>query len=275
MTEKPNDRLFMAAAVEEMRKSDAQVKVGAVIVVDGQIVASACRTKNEHAERAAIRLATERGVKIKNATLYATLEPCVELRPGQQVPCCADLVVSSGIKEVVIGRYDPNPNVCRQGWKRLRDGHVYLRDFHQDFREEIDGINSRFVGFFEKGMGPTGGAKVGHKDKGIFLVQFSEDDDRTMEIAWTVAGIDAAYGFASRPVEVAMARFANAFDEVDDPTAYDFRHSVRIGVGEIGIFKGPSACVLVKPKEIHSGPEYGNTDFFVNFEYQVRITKPR
>jgi len=96
-----------------------------------------------------------------------------------------------------------------------------------------------------------------------------------MEIAWTVAGINAAYGYASRPVKVAMARFAKTFDEVDDPTAYEFRNSVRIEVGEIGIFKGPEACVLVKPKQIESGPKYGNTDYFVSFDYQVRITKHR
>lgn len=275
MTEQTNDRLHMAAAVEEMRKSDTSVKVGVVIVVDGRIVSSAFRTKGEHAERAAIRLAGERGANLKKAVLYTTLEPCVDIRPGQQVECCADLIVSSGIKEVVIGRYDPNPNIYRQGWKRLRDGGVYLRDFPQNLRDEIDEINSHFMGFFERGIGPTGGAKVGHKDTGKFLVKFAEDDDRTMEIAWTVAGINAAYGYASRPVEVAMARFAKAFDEVDDPAAYEFRHSVRIAVGEIGIFKGPEGCVLVKPKQIESGPNYGSTDYFVSFDYQVRITKPR
>lgn len=96
-----------------------------------------------------------------------------------------------------------------------------------------------------------------------------------MEIAWTVAGVNAAYGYALQPVEVAMARFAKAFDEVDDPTAYEFRHSVRIEVGEIGIFKGPEACVFVKPKQIESGPKYGNTDYFVSFDYQVRVLKSR
>ncbi|WP_427999958.1 deaminase [Acidovorax sp.] len=275
MIEQPKDKSFMAAAVEEMRKSDTAVKVGVVIVVDGSIVASAFRAKGEHAERAAIQLARERGVNLGKAILYATLEPCVDLRPGQQIQCCADLIVSSGIKEVVIGRYDPNPNIYRQGWRRLRDGGVFLRDFHADLREEIDEVNSRFMGFFEKGIGPTGGAKLGHKDKGNFLVQFAEDDDRTMEIAWTVAGVNAAYGYALQPVEVGMARFAKEFDEIDDPTAYEFRHSVRIEVGEIGIFKGPEACVLVKPKQIESGPKYGNTDYFVSFDYQVRVTKSR
>ncbi|MYN40318.1 hypothetical protein GTP55_13125 [Duganella sp. FT109W] len=114
-----------------------------------------------------------------------------------------------------------------------------------------------------------------HKDTGKFLVQFAEGDDRTMEIAWTIAGVDAAYGYALRPVEVAMARFAKSFEEIDDPTAYEYRHSVRIGVGEIGLFKGPDACVLVKPKKIESGPRYGNKDNFVHFEYQVRVTNPR
>ena len=265
----------MAAAIEEMKKGVTSVKVGAAIVVDGEVVASATRAPGKHAERAAIELANERGVNLKKAILYATLEPCVDLRPGQLTQCCADLIVASGIKEVVIGCYDPNPHVYRQGWRRLRDSDVYLRDFPQDLREEIDSINSKFVGHFEKGLGPTGGAKVGHKDTGHFVIQLAEEDDRTMEIAWTVAGVDAAYGYAVRPVRVAMARFAKEFNEVDDPTAYSFGHSARIAVGEIGIFRGPDACVLVKPKQIESGPDYGKDDYFVSFDYQVRITNPR
>ncbi|MYN40319.1 hypothetical protein GTP55_13130 [Duganella sp. FT109W] len=148
MTHQAPDQEFMLAAIEEMKKSETQIKVGAAIVVDGEIVATGFRTTGQHAERAAIALAQQRGVNLKKAVLYATLEPCVDLRPGQQTQCCADLITAAGIKEVVIGRYDPNPNVHRQGWKRLRDGDVYLRDFHKDLREEIDQVNSHFMGHF-------------------------------------------------------------------------------------------------------------------------------
>ncbi|WP_169805875.1 deaminase [Azohydromonas lata] len=265
----------MEEAIKAMEKCDGKVKVGAVLVVDGEVVAVGSKMGGTHAERSAIEAARERGLNLKRAALYTTLEPCVDINTGQRRQCCADLIVSEGIPEVIIGRYDPNPNVYRKGWKRLRDGGVRLRDFPMDLRNSIDAINDKFMDFFSSGIGPSGGAKIDHKEPAKFRIQFSADDNRYMEIGWTLCGINAAYGSAVDPVKVALARFASNFDEVDDPTAYEFGHSARIAVGEVGVFVGPEACVLVKPKEIQSGPDYGAENHFVKFDYVVRIIKPR
>ena len=269
-----DERVFMEQAIQEMERCPDKVKVGAVLVVDGKVIATGYKQQGVHAERGAIETALKLGHKLKSAILYTTLEPCVDTRTGQKKQCCADLIITEGIREVVIGRYDPNPDIYRLGWRRLRDGGVRLRDFPADLRERVNIINEEFMGFFSSGIGPTGGAKIDHKERATFRIKFSKEDDRHMDIGWSLCGVNAAYGYAVNPVRVALARFATSFDEIDDPTAYDFNHSVRIGVNEIGIFSGPEATVLVKPKEVQSGPDYGSSNHFVKFDYLVKILKP-
>lgn len=61
-----------------------------------------------HAEVFAIREAIENGADLANCTLYVTLEPCSHTG---KTPPCTELIVSSGIRKVVIGSKDPNPLV--------------------------------------------------------------------------------------------------------------------------------------------------------------------
>lgn len=269
MTEHP-DAPFFERAIAEMKNGAGETRVGAVVVHDGVMVASGSKGNGTHAERAAIDQARERDVPLSKTVLYTTLEPCVDVKPGQVMKSCADLIIEAGIPEVVIGRYDPNPQVYRKGWRALRDAGVRLRDFPEAFRVQIDEENKIFMNHFDGGVGPCGGAKVNHKDHAIFHVRFSETDERSMDIGWTLCGIDAAYGYATGDVSVALARYAKAFEEIDDPSAYEFSHSVRINTGEIGIFKGPGGFVLVKPTAIQSGPRYGKEDYFVKFRFKVR-----
>ncbi len=271
MINKNIEHSFMQLAIEESKKSEGQVKVGAVVVVDGNVVAVGYKKNGIHAERMAIESAVLNHVNLKKAIMYTTLEPCVDTSGNQKLKCCADLILGSGISSVVIGRYDPNPNINRKGWSRLRDGGVQLRDFPQDLRSEIDDVNNQFMSYFLSGVGPSGGAKIAHKERATFSVQLSKEDFRSMNIGWSLCGVNAAYACATLPVTVAIARFAKEFAEIDDPTAYEFSHSTRLGVGEIGIFLGPEACVFVKPREIQSGPDYGAEDYFVKFDFHVRL----
>src|SRR6185436_5121317 len=69
----------------------------------------------DHAETAAIKAA---GSEARGGTLYVTLEPCNH--QGRTAPC-VDAVLNSGIRRVVIGALDPNPNVPGGGARRLAD----------------------------------------------------------------------------------------------------------------------------------------------------------
>lgn len=103
----------MGMALEEAEAALAHddVPVGAVVVVDGQVVA---RRHNEreltgdptaHAEVLALRDAAQAlGTwRLDGATLVVTLEPC---------PMCAGALVAARVGRVVYGAADPKAGAC-------------------------------------------------------------------------------------------------------------------------------------------------------------------
>ena len=72
-----------------------------------------------HAEIEAIADATKRRrkKKLKDATLFVSLEPCCHF--GKTLPC-SQAILAAGIRKVVIGRTDPNPQVAGGGIAELR-----------------------------------------------------------------------------------------------------------------------------------------------------------
>ena len=102
-----NDELFMEAAIEEALAAERidEVPVGAVVVLDGQIIARAHNTREStkcathHAEILAIEEACRKmgGWRLPGVTLYVTMEPCV---------MCAGAIVNARIPRVVYGTHD-------------------------------------------------------------------------------------------------------------------------------------------------------------------------
>jgi len=112
---------FMRRALEQARSVWGQTHpnpmVGAIIVEDGQVVATGATAEDggPHAERLA--LLTRGKVPRPGATLYVTLEPCsTHGRTG----ACTDAIIASGIKHVVVGATDPNPAHAGRGFEVLR-----------------------------------------------------------------------------------------------------------------------------------------------------------
>ncbi|SEM84967.1 tRNA adenosine(34) deaminase TadA [Lihuaxuella thermophila] len=103
-----NHEFFMEAALEEAKKAESigEVPIGAVVVLDGEIIGRGHNLRETHqdptahAEMIAIREAAERigSWRLTDCILYVTLEPC---------PMCAGAIVQSRIKEVVYGTEDP------------------------------------------------------------------------------------------------------------------------------------------------------------------------
>lgn len=99
---------FMQAALREAHKAAliGEVPIGAVIVLDGQIIArghnrrETVRDVTLHAEIVAIRKASRRlkSWRLENCELYVTLEPCI---------MCAGAIVQARIGHVYFGADDP------------------------------------------------------------------------------------------------------------------------------------------------------------------------
>ena len=102
-----NMDIFMKSALAEAYKAyeKNEVPVGAVIVMDGKIIAKAYNLRENknsalaHAEILCIEKACKRlkSWRLDGATMYVTLEPCA---------MCAGAIIQSRIKNVVIGAID-------------------------------------------------------------------------------------------------------------------------------------------------------------------------
>lgn len=88
-----------------------EVPVGAVIVKNGEVIATGCNTRESqqnalgHAEIEAISEACRKtgSWRLDDCELYVTLEPC---------PMCAGAIINSRIKKVVFGAFDTKAGAC-------------------------------------------------------------------------------------------------------------------------------------------------------------------
>lgn len=97
----------MQRAIAAAKLADGEIPVGAIILQNGTVIASACNKKEydndvtSHAEILAIREASKKlnRWRLDDCELYVTLEPC---------PMCAWAILQSRIKVVYFGSYDMN-----------------------------------------------------------------------------------------------------------------------------------------------------------------------
>jgi len=112
-------REALALAARAVGLSEPNPRVGCVVVADGTIAGRGHTQEagGPHAEVMALRDAAERGVDVRGATVYVTLEPCAH---HGRTPPCADALVAAGVGRVVIALGDPNPLVAGRGAARLQ-----------------------------------------------------------------------------------------------------------------------------------------------------------
>ena len=113
---------FMRMALHEAQAAleEDEVPVGAVIVHDGRVIASAhnqreqLRDPTAHAEMIAITQAAEglQSWRLEGCTLYVTLEPC---------PMCAGAILQARIPVVVYGAADPKGGAVHTLYQLLSD----------------------------------------------------------------------------------------------------------------------------------------------------------
>lgn len=141
---------FMQEALNEAKIafSEGEIPVGAVIVLNGEIVACAhnmCEQNNNpthHAEILAINKALQNlGEKnLKGAELYVTLEPCA---------MCIGACALSKISKVYFGAYDTKSGACGGKCDVLREN---CYDYKTEIYGGIEEIECQKIlrDFFEK-----------------------------------------------------------------------------------------------------------------------------
>jgi len=102
--------------------------VGAVVVKGGKIIGRGWhrRAGLPHAEIEALRDAQKHSYNPRGATLYVTLEPCCT---HGCTPPCTDAIITAGIKRVVIGTVDPNPEHAGRALKILKRAGIAVATF--------------------------------------------------------------------------------------------------------------------------------------------------
>jgi tRNA(adenine34) deaminase len=113
---------FMRAALAAARRGGeaGEGPVGAVIVIDSEVVATAHNEPiarsdaTAHAEVLAIREAGRRigNYRLPGATLYATVEPCV---------MCCGAIINARLARVVFGAADPKAGAVESQYRLLAD----------------------------------------------------------------------------------------------------------------------------------------------------------
>jgi len=117
---KNSHEYFMNEALKEAKKANDkdEVPVGAVVVLDGKIIARAHNLRESrqsihaHAEFLAIEKAAKKigSWRLENADLYVTLEPC---------PMCAGAMIQARIKNLYYGAKDPKTGAVESVIKLL------------------------------------------------------------------------------------------------------------------------------------------------------------
>ena len=120
--------------------------VSAVVVHGDRIIAEGYHAEygKDHAERAAINTIKDMDL-LKESTLYVSLEPCSHFG---KTPPCANLIIESGIKRVVVAALDPNPKVQGRGVEMLRKSGIVVEVGIME--KEAKEMNRRFFVYHVK-----------------------------------------------------------------------------------------------------------------------------
>lgn len=134
---------FMNLAINEAKKSGNDIPVGAVIVKDGTVIASAFNTREKdnditsHAEILAIRQAEKvlNNWRLEGCEMYVTLEPC---------PMCGWAILQSRIKSLYFGSYDTNYGAFSSKIDLRKISNSPLKVYGGILEEECDEILQSF-----------------------------------------------------------------------------------------------------------------------------------
>ena len=144
------DEKIMKLAIDEAKKGIGKVNpnplVGAVIEKNGEIISKGYHEfyGGRHAEIVAIENAFEKGLTVKDATMYVTLEPC---HHWGKTPPCVDRIIKEKFKKVVIAMKDPNEQVAGKSIKKLKENGIQVEV--GVLEKEAKNLNQKFLKYIK------------------------------------------------------------------------------------------------------------------------------
>lgn len=161
--------------------------VGSVIVHNEVVIGEGYHSAfgQAHAEVNAVDSVVNKSL-LPFSILYVSLEPCAHTG---KTPPCTSLIISSGIKNVIIATSDPNPLVAGKGIKTLKEAGVKVTV--GVLEKEARYINRRFFTFHTQKRpyvilkwAESADGFIGNKGKGKKQVRISNDTSRTLVHKW-------------------------------------------------------------------------------------------
>ncbi len=137
----------LALAEQAIGLCEPNPRVGCVLGRPGSATLGQGHTQRvggPHAEVMALRDAQSRGVDVRGATAWVTLEPCAH--HGRTPPCC-DALIAAGLARVVVAVLDPFEGVNGQGVHRLREAGIQVELAPADIQHAARELN---IGFFSR-----------------------------------------------------------------------------------------------------------------------------
>lgn len=152
-TENIDTKKYMLMAIDVMRKSIAEPrtdgkvnpKVGAVLLFPDGTVEKAHRGELRDGDHAEFTLIERKCADkdLKDAILFATLEPCVQRNPPKR-GCCKH-VAGARIKTIYVGIEDPDPTVAGDGIKYMEEHGIKVIMFDRELQKQIEDDNKAFL----------------------------------------------------------------------------------------------------------------------------------
>lgn len=139
-------KMVLALAEKGFPNAFPNPLVACVITHNDKVVAEGWHQKygEAHAEVNAIK-ALNKDIDPAQCVLYVNLEPCSH---HGKTPPCADLIIKSGFRKVVIANTDPNPLVAGKGIEKIRAAGIEV--ISGVLEKEGFELNKRFFTFHEK-----------------------------------------------------------------------------------------------------------------------------
>jgi diaminohydroxyphosphoribosylaminopyrimidine deaminase/5-amino-6-(5-phosphoribosylamino)uracil reductase len=144
-----NDELYMQRCIQLASFAKGRVApnplVGALLVHDNRIIGEGYHEYygGPHAEVNCIRSVKLHDQHlVEKAVLYVSLEPCAHFG---KTPPCAELIVKSGIKKVVVGIRDPFIEVNGKGIERLQGAGIDV--ITDTLKDQCKKLNKNFFTF--------------------------------------------------------------------------------------------------------------------------------